>query len=161
MTTIWSGTARSNWWVSFMANGRRIHVGELGSALEQELSIYGEDINEGLTRITEESMKKLVKQTRATAPTGRRNGQFKKNITADYQTLRRAGKRSKGQFRGRTIRATWYVKAPDYRLTHLIVHGHATKDGGRTRANPFLQNALDSVLPEYERGVEEVLKNGK
>ena len=133
----------------------RIHAGELGSAMEQALELYSKDVQEGIIRVTEVSMRDLVKKTRATAPTGRRHGQFKKNITADYQELRRVKK-----LRGRTIRATWYVKAPDYRLTHLIVHGHATKDGGRTRANPFLQNALDSVLPEYEKGIEEVLKNG-
>lgn len=134
----------------------RIHSGELGSAMEHALELYNEDVQEGIMRVTEESMRNLVKKTKATAPTGRRHGQFKKNITADYQELRRAKK-----LRGRTIRATWYVKAPDYRLTHLIVHGHATKDGGRTRANPFLQNALDSVLPEYEKGIEEAIKNGK
>lgn len=144
-----------------MSDRRRIHAGELGSALEQNLTIYGEEIDEALRHVTEDSMKKLVKKTKATAPKGKRNGQFKKNITADYQTLRRKGSRSKGQFRGRTIRATWYVKAPDYRLTHLLVHGHETKNGGRTKADPFLQNALDEVLPEYERNVEEVLRNGK
>ena len=133
----------------------RIHAGELGSAMEHALELYNKDVQEGIIQVTEDSMRALVKKTRATAPTGRRHGQFKKNITADYQELRRVKK-----LRGRTIRATWYVKAPDYRLTHLIVHGHATKDGGRTRANPFLQNALDSVLPEYEKGIEEVLKNG-
>lgn len=134
----------------------RIHVGELGSAMEHALELYAQDVQDGIVRVTEDNMKNLVKKTKATAPTGRRHGQFKKNITADYQELRRVK-----TLRGRTIRATWYVKAPDHRLTHLIVHGHATKDGGRTRANPFLQNALDSVLPEYERGIEEVLKNGK
>lgn len=134
----------------------RIHAGELGSALEHELELYAQEVQDGIAQVTEASMKKLVRTTKATAPTGRRHGQFKKNITADYQELRRVKK-----LRGRTIRATWYVKAPDHRLTHLIVHGHATKDGGRTRANPFLQNALDSVLPEYEKGIEEVLKNGK
>lgn len=144
-----------------MSDRRRIHAGELGSALEQNLTIYGEEIDEALRHVTEDSMKKLVKKTKATAPKGKRKGQFKKNITADYQTLRRKGSRSKGQFRGRTIRATWYVKAPDYRLTHLLVHGHETKNGGRTKADPFLQNALDEVLPEYERNVEEVLKNGR
>lgn len=133
----------------------RIHTGELGSAMEHALELYAKDVQEGIIRVTEGSMRNLVKKTKATAPRGRRNGQFRKNITADYQELRRVKK-----LRGRTIRATWYVKAPDYRLTHLLVHGHATKDGGRTRANPFLQNALDSVLPEYEKGIEEVLKNG-
>jgi hypothetical protein len=56
-------------------------------------------------------------------------------------------------------RFIWHVKAPDYRLTHLLVKGHATKDGGRTKANPFLQNALDQVLPEYEKEVEEAVKS--
>ena len=134
----------------------RIHVGEFGAAMEQALELYAKDVQDGIIQVTEESMRDLVKKTKATAPKGRRQGQFKKNITADYQELRRVKK-----LRGRTIRATWYVKAPDYRLTHLLVHGHATKDGGRTRANPFLQNALDSVLPEYEKGIEEVLKHGK
>ena len=55
-------------------------------------------------------------------------------------------------------RYIWYVKAPDHRLTHLLVHGHATRNGGRTKANPFLKNALDDVLPEYERAVEEAVK---
>jgi hypothetical protein len=136
-----------------MSNGRRIRAGELGSALQQELTVYGEEIQEGLRTVTEASMKKLVKKTKATAPKGKRKGQFKKNITADYQELRKKSNRA--------VRATWYVRAPDYRLTHLLVHGHETRDGGRTRANPFLQNALDEVLPEYERNIEEVLKNGR
>lgn len=144
-----------------MSDRRRIHAGELGAALEQNLTIYSEEIDEGLRHVTEDSMRKLVKKTKATAPKGRRNGQFKKNITADYQTLRRRGSKSKGQFRGRTIRATWYVKAPDYRLTHLIVKGHEKANGGRTKENPFLRNALDEVLPEYERNIEEVIQNGK
>ena len=52
----------------------------------------------------------------------------------------------------------WHVKAPDYRLTHLLVHGHATKTGGRTKADPFLHKALDVVLPEYEQAVKEACK---
>lgn len=136
--------------------GRRIRPGELGSALEHELTIYSQETQDALVMITEETMGDLVRKTKATAPTGKRHGQFKKNITADYRELRRSK-----TLRGRTIRATWYVKAPDHRLTHLIVHGHATKDGGRTRANPFLQNALNEVLPDYEHRVEELLKGGK
>lgn len=132
----------------------RIHAGELGSALEHQLELYSQNVQDGIIQVTEDSMKDLVRETRATAPTGHR-GQYRKNITADYQELRRVK-----ALRGRTIRATWYVKAPDYRLTHLLVHGHEKRNGGRTRANPFLQNALDHVLPEYERNMQEVLKNG-
>lgn len=128
---------------------KNVKPGDLGAALEQELTIYNEEVNEGLRRVTEDSMKKLVKLTKATAPTGKRNGQYRKNITADY-------KATKGK--SRKVSATWYVRAPDYRLTHLLVHGHDKKNGGRTRANPFLENAVNQVLPEYEQAVQEVLK---
>ena len=53
---------------------------------------------------------------------------------------------------------TWYVKPPGQRLTHLLVNGHETRDGGRTKGDPFLQNALADVLPDYEKEVEEAVK---
>lgn len=129
---------------------------DLGTQMEQVLTIYNEEINEKLRVITTESMKTLVKETKATAPIGRRKGQYKKNISADYSGTRRSAR----GLRGQKVQAIWYVKAPDYRLTHLLVNGHATNDGGRTAANPFLQNAVDRVLPEYEQKVQEVLQGG-
>lgn len=129
----------------------------LGEQMKRVLTVYSTEVNEKLREVTRESMKKLVKETKATAPRGRRKtNTYKKSITANYQALKSSARGLKGQ----EVSALWYVKAPDHRLTHLLVHGHATKDGGRTRANPFLQNAIDRVIPEYEEKVEEVLKNG-
>lgn len=124
---------------------------KLADAIEQELTIYHEDVNEKLREVTRQSMADLVRKTRATAPEGKR-GQFRKAIAGDFRGLKRGN---------RKVSATWYVKKPHYRLTHLIVKGHATKNGKRTKANPFLSNALDEVLPEYEREIKEVLTNGK
>jgi hypothetical protein len=135
---------------------KHIKPGELGAALEEELTIYGEAVNDALAGVISESIDDLVTRTKATAP--KKTGRFRKQIAAEKRQLNRRGG---GGLRGQTLRATWYVKAPDYRRTHLLVHGHATRNGGRTKADPFLQNALDAVLPEYERKVEEVLKNGK
>lgn len=128
----------------------------LSEQMEEALTIYAEDVNEKLREITRESMKQLVKETKATAPRGRRNGQFRKNISADYSGLRQSARGLTGQ----NVHSIWYVKAPDYRLTHLLVRGHATRNGGRTNANPFLQNAIDKVLPEYEQKVQEAIQNG-
>lgn len=131
-------------------------MAELNTQLEQVLTIYSEEINEKLREVTRESMKQLVKETKATAPRGRRNGQYRKQITADYSGL----KNSARGLRGQDVNAVWYVKAPDYRLTHLLVYGHATKNGGRTAANSFLHNARDKVVAEYEQKVQEVLSDG-
>lgn len=120
----------------------------LHEAIAQELSIYHENVEDKLRDVTRQHVNDLVKKTKANAPTGKR-GTFRKNIAGDFRDLKK----------GRTIKATWYVKAPDHRLTHLLVHGHAKKNGGRTKADPFLQNALNEVLPAYEKAVEEAIKN--
>lgn len=119
---------------------------DLGKAIGEQLTIYGEAVTEGINQAGLDAIKKLVKRTKATAPVGKR-GSFRKSI---------AHKVDKGPRGNKYI---WYVKPPDHRLTHLLVKPHATPDGGQTRANPFLQNALDEVLPEYEHNVEEAVKN--
>lgn len=120
--------------------------GDLGAALANELTLYAQDVEKAVDAAGERAMEKLVRITKATAPKGKR-GQFRRKITWTAQ---------RGRLGTRTF--VWHVKAPDHRLVHLVVHGHATKDGGRTKGNSFLQDALDQVLPEYEREVEEAVR---
>lgn len=128
---------------------KSIKPGDLGGAIAAELTLYHQDVVDGIDAKSAEAVKTLVKKTKATAPVGAR-GSFRRNITSKRLTKTRTGSTH-----------VWYVKAPDHRLAHLLAHGHATKNGGRTKANPFLANALAEVLPDYERSIEEVLKNGK
>lgn len=127
---------------------RNVQVEVLGEAIATELTIYASRVEEGIKAAGEKAVKDLVKKTRATAPVGAR-GSFRKNITSTTKHKTR-----------RNTTYVWHVKPPDHRLTHLLVKGHATRDGGRTRSNSFLTDALDEVLPEYEKEVEEAIKNG-
>lgn len=127
---------------------KTIKLDQLGEAVQEELTLYHKNVIDGVNEAGSRSIEKLVQLTRATAPTGKR-GKFRRSITSQEK---RAANGS--------MRYVWGAKAPHYRLTHLLVHGHAAKDGGRVPGSPFLQNALDVVLPEYEQAVKEALKNG-
>lgn len=125
---------------------KTIQITGLADAIQRELDVYRSEVVEAIDTAAAKAVKDLVKETKASAP--KRTGSFRKNIAS--KVLRK-------DLNGSTH--VWYVKAPDHRLTHLLVHGHATKTGGRTKADPFLKNAVDHVLPEYEKAVEEALKN--
>lgn len=121
---------------------------KLAKAIEEELTTYHEETLEQLREATRESMADLVRKTRATAP--KSTGTFRRHIAGDFRGLARGL---------HTVTARWYVKAPHYRLTHLLVHGHDKSNGGRVQGDPFLTNALDEVLPAYEKAVEGIFKN--
>ena len=118
---------------------------KLGAAIQTELKLYSESVTERVNAAGRTAANKLKKLTKATAPVA--SGSFKGNIAVKEVD---AGNGMK--------KYIWYVKPPDHRLTHLLVHGHATKTGGRTKADPFLTNAMNIVQPEYEKAVEEAVK---
>lgn len=128
-----------------MAN-RSVEAADFGKALTEQLTLYHEDVIEKVNAAGDNAVKALVKKTRATAP--QRRGAFKKSITSVTTENPVTGDKE----------YTWGVKAPHHRLTHLLVHGHQAPNGGRVPGDPFLENALNEVLPAYEAAIEEALK---
>lgn len=118
---------------------------QLGAALQETLGVYHADVTRRVNACSEAAAKALVKKTKVSAP--KASGSYKKNIAC--KVLEKSPNGDK---------YVWYVKPPDHRLTHLLVHGHRTRNGGRTKEDPFLKNAIDEVLPEYEKAVEEAVK---
>ena len=125
---------------------KSIKATDLGAAIAEQLNLYGEELIEEVNAAGEKAVKRLVSLTKKTAP--KRSGDYRKSIT--YTVKQNAATGDK-EF-------TWGARAPHHRLTHLLVKGHPTGNGGRTTGDPFLADALDTVLPEYERDVEEALK---
>lgn len=125
---------------------KTIKPGDLSSAIGKELELYSKEVTERVNAVGESAVKDLVKRTKASAPVD--TGDFKKSIASKAVEIAGTGMK----------KFIWFVKAPHYRLTHLLVHGHAKAGGGRVPGDPFLENALDEVLPEYEKNVEEAIK---
>ena len=128
---------------------KTIDVEELGEAIAKELTIYGQNVIDGIKDEAKRSIKQLVKDTKATAPVGNRQKHYRDSITS-----------TKTMETDRAVEYVWYVKGSNYRLSHLLERGHALRDGGRTEGTHFIQNATDPILEKYLESVEDIIKNG-
>ena len=121
--------------------------GDLGKVIEQELTLYHESVITRINAASKAAVDALVQKTKATAP--KQTGSYRRNIAGKLLRKSRTGDET----------YVWYVKPPDHRLTHLLAHGHAKKNGGRVKGDPFLHNAVDQVQIEYEQAMEEAVKS--
>ena len=128
---------------------KTVGIDELSDAIRRELELYSEDIVEGIKRETKKSMTELVKETKATAPVGNRQKHYRDSI---------ASKKTAENSRG--VAYTWYVKGSDYRLSHLLEHGHAKRNGGRVAGTHFISKAYEPIKERYIKAIEEVVKDG-
>ena len=124
---------------------KSIKPSDLGDAIAEALGLYHEGVVQAVNAAGERAAKKLVQITKKTAP--KRTGDYRKALT---YTAKENSATGDGE-------DTWGAKGKHGRLTHLLVKGHPTGNGGRTTGDPFLQNALDTVRPEYEKEVQAAL----
>lgn len=127
-----------------MAN---ISVDQLAAEIAKELSKYSQEVVEKVNVSSEKVGKAAVKQLRQTSP--KKTGKYAKSWTMSTE-------KEIGQPHKRIIHA----KAPHYRLTHLLEHGHAKVGGGRVEGRPHIGPAEEEVIREFTREVEEAIKRG-
>lgn len=124
-----------------------ISVDQLSETINKELDNYNKVVIKGTKDEAKKHMAKLVKETKNTAP--KKTGKYKRAITSRKEWENPLG-----------VEYIWYVKAPHYRLSHLLEYGHATRNGGRTKAFHFIKNASDPIIESYIKAVERVIENG-
>lgn len=133
----------------------KITINDLDKAIAEQLNSYASDIRLKVHVVTDTAVRKLVQKTKKRAPKGvegrktrdgknRIPGTFAKHITRTVE--------DKGVLGTKGI---WHVNGDEYRLTHLLVHGHQLRQGGRAQGNDFLDKSVQEVSKEY---VEELVK---
>lgn len=141
---------KSNLSVRYMAN-ITINPDQFAASLESVLEEYRQEAFEGVRKETKLAMKRLVKRTKNDAPKrelpGRAAGTYAKHITSRVLHQSPTG-----------YVEEWYVKAPEYPLTHLLNDGHALHQGGRAQGTRFLTNASADEVKAYELAIRQVIE---
>lgn len=127
-----------------MAN---VSVDQLAAEIARGLAEYSQDVVEKVNLSSERVGKEAVKRLKQTSP--KRYGKYAKSWTMKTEP-------GVGQPHKRIV----HVKAPHYRLTHLLEHGHAKRGGGRVEGKPHIRPAEEMVIQEFVAEVEEAIKRG-
>lgn len=124
-----------------------IKIDDLAKEIANELAQYGEEVVEMVDVSSEKVGKEAVKQLKATSP--KRSGKYAKSWAMKTEKeLAQPDKR------------IVHARAPHYRLTHLLEHGHAKVGGGRVAGKPHIRPAEEMVIAEFTREVEEAIRRG-
>ena len=125
-----------------------VDINRVSNAIRTTLNTYARTVVDGVEKAADETVKEMVKETK-TRPKGR------------YSTGRYA-RAIASQVGENTIYARsriWYVKAPRYRITHLINNGHAVRGGGHYAGDKHVTKATDRAIERFETRVREVIEN--
>ena len=116
-------------------------VESLAAVLEEEiLKPFVGDMRQANKAGIQKTMKQMVKETKA----AKFDHAYPSHIAHTGEPVGTDG-----------WKETWHVRAPEHRLTHLLADGHATVDGKRTKANPFLRDARDNADRNVLKNIEE------
>jgi hypothetical protein len=126
-----------------------IDIDQLAGEIARELSQYSQEVVEKVNTSSERVGKAAVKQLKQTSPKRPGSGKYAKAWTIKTEP-------EVGQPHKRIV----HVKAPHYRLTHLLEHGHAKAGGGRVEGKPHIRPAEEMVIKEFMDEVEEAIKRG-
>jgi len=84
------------------------------------------------------------------------------NVSGTYKI--RTGKYNKGwkvnTKKGRGIINCTIHNSTNWQLTHLLENGHTTRNGGRTKAFVHIRPIEEKYVNQYQRDVENIIKNG-
>ena len=104
-------------------------VDELSGLIEKELTAYMKDSTDVVKKSVKEEATEIKKDISDNAPIGR-TGKYAKS----WRTKKTAETDT-------SVTYTVYANKDGYRLAHLLEFGHATKNGGRTSAQPHIKPA--------------------
>ena len=126
--------------------GKTVSIDGLADAVMEELTEYNKLAGETMKKAVTKAGQTVRKEIQSGAPV--RTGKYAKSWTAK-------------KTRESSTRLEVTVYSPSrYMLAHLLEHGHAKRNGGRTRAFPHIAPAEEAGEKQLEADIIRGLANG-
>ena len=123
---------------------------ELQKAIMEYLEDYVEDIEEDVEDTVTEVAKEAKQELIQTSP---RSGIARKTKYYKGWAIKNGGRTRKKHYYGKTI---W--NKTNYQLTHLLEFGHATRNGGRTQAQPHIRKVEEKYGTQFADLLEKKIR---
>jgi len=123
---------------------------QFGGEIMKSLMDYTEKVAEGTHKAIDKVSKMVMSEIDAHITFKHRTGEYVGHFAMKTSYKDKYNKRN-----------TWHVKAPEYRLTHLLEHGHKTRNGGMTRKFPHIIYGADLAKRELPILMKKVIKGEK
>lgn len=141
-----------------MGINNNISITNLSPKLQEILNQNAATITNQVKVLAKNTVQELTKNTKKDSP--KLTGDYKRHI---------ASKKTKETSTSAVY--TWYVKDPEYRLTHLISNGHRLVVGsgphnkvplerGETKSNDYLRKNVIEAQNKFIKGVRGIIENG-
>ena len=127
---------------------KTIKVEALQDTLKKYFDEYKEDIFDDVVEVTDAVTKEAIEELRATSPRGKatRRTKYYKGWSSKIQ------KRNKLKYQ----KVIW--NKTNYQLTHLLEFGHATRNGGMTKAIPHIRPVEEKYGVKFVDLVEKKIR---
>lgn len=109
------------------------------------LNEYSKDIQEGITATAIKIAEQGKNELKATSP--KKTGKYAKGWRVDKR-------------QGNGYIHTTIYNATDWQLTHLLEKPHALRNGGKSKPKVHIAPVEEKCINEYQRDVEQLIKNG-
>ncbi len=113
--------------------------------LSKLLQDYTTEVTEAIEEEIDKTAKLVLDEVKRTAP--KKTGEYRKGF-----------KIKKQDSKGTVTRIIYQAKKPG--LAHLLELGHAKRGGGRVSERPHMRPAYDKYVPQMEKNIETIIKNG-
>lgn len=116
-----------------------MNVDKLADELAQALAEYSQEVADEIKRAADDVTKEAVSSLKKESPV--RTGAYAKSWSR------------KTQYESRSVKRNTVYNRKKYQLTHLLEHGHASRNGGRVAPKVHIKPVEEKTVADFEKKV--------